>query len=396
MTTLEARGVPARRLIWIDWLKVAVMLGVFAYHAAQPFVITSWIISNHERSLVLSAFAGLGYLFGMPLMFLLAGATSWLALGERGLGRYVWLRVQRLAVPLVAGIVVLSPLQSWIGALTRGSQESLPAYVLGFFGQMRFDPTPLWLGTYGYHLWFLGFLFLYALISIPALAWIREHAGRAAVGRLATLMERPLGLWWPVLPLVASQLVLRASFPSYRDWADFGLWLIFYLIGVAMVADRRILSSLAGRGLRLLVPALLLAIAFIPIALSGSLWQLEGSPRYDLASLGYAALRTTVAWCWVVLAVAIGSHWFDRGERVVRPAAQIVLPFYVLHHPVIVMVAAVVVSWPVGVWPKYAAILIGSLALTLLLCEGVRRVPALRGLFGLPRSRSGALAEGAV
>ena len=396
MTALAARTAPARRLVWIDWLKVLVMLGVFAYHAAQPFVITSWIISNDERSLVLSAFAGLGYLFGMPLMFLLAGAASWLALGQRGIGRYVWLRVQRLAVPLVVGIALLSPFQSWIGALTRGTQESLPAHVLEFFTEMRFDPTPLWLGIYGYHLWFLGFLFLYAVISIPVLGWMRGGAGLAAVGRLATLMERPLGLWWPVLPLIASQLVLRASFPSYRDWADFGLWLIFYLIGVAMVADRRILSALAGRGLRLVVPALILAAAFIPIALSGALWQLEGSPRYDAAGLAYAALRTAVAWCWVVLAVAIGTRWFDRGERTVRPAAQIVLPFYVLHHPAIVVVAAVVVGWPVGVWPKYAAILIASLAMTLLLCEGVRRVPALRGIFGLPRSRAAALAESAV
>ncbi len=396
MTPMQPGRTPPRRLVWIDWLKVLVVLGVFAYHAAQPFVATTWIITNPERSLLLGAFAGFGYLTGMPLMFLLAGAASWLALGQRGIGRYLWLRVQRLAVPLVLGIALLSPFQAWIGALTRGSHQSLPAYGLQFFGQMRLYPTPRWLGDYGYHLWFLGFLFLYAVISIPALGWMRRAPGQAGIGRLAALIERPLGLWWPLLPLVASQLLLRASFPSYRDWADFGLWLIFFLIGVMMVADHRILSAMAERGLRLLVPALVLATAFIPIATSGAIWQLEGSPRYDLAGFGYVALRTAVAWCWVVVAVAIGVRWFDHGERVVRPAAQIVLPFYVLHHPAIVIVAAVVVGWPAGVWPKYAAILIGSLGLTLLLCEAVRRIPALRGIFGIPGSRSAAMAEAAM
>lgn len=393
---VTARGADLpRRLVWIDWLKVLVMLGVFAYHAAQPFVVTSWIVTNPERSLLLSGLAGLGYLFGMPLMFLLAGATSWLALGHRGLGRYLWLRVQRLAVPLVLGIVLLSPFQGWIGDLTRGSHASLATYSLQFFGHMQFYPTPRWLGDYGYHLWFLGFLFLYAVISIPALGWMRRPTGRAAIGRLASRVERPLGLWWLLLPLLASQLLLRTSFPAYRDWADFGLWLVFFGIGMAMVADRRILSAMAERGLRFLGPALVLAAAFLPIAISGAIWQLEGSPRFDLAGFGYIVLRTAVTWCWVLVVVAIGARWFDRGERRVRPAAHMVLPFYVLHHPAIVVVSALVVGWPVGVWPKYAAVLIGSLAMTLVMCEGVRRIPALRGVFGLPESRSG-LAEAAV
>ena len=69
------------RLAWIDWLKVIVVFGVFAYHAAQPFVLTTtWLVVDDEKSYLLSALAGLGYLFGMPLMFLLAGAASWIAL----------------------------------------------------------------------------------------------------------------------------------------------------------------------------------------------------------------------------------------------------------------------------------------------------------------------------
>ena len=68
------------RLVWVDWLKGLVVSGVVLYHAAQPFVLTSWIVTDDERSLLLSTLAGLGYLFAMPLMFLLAGTASMLAL----------------------------------------------------------------------------------------------------------------------------------------------------------------------------------------------------------------------------------------------------------------------------------------------------------------------------
>jgi hypothetical protein len=67
------------RLNWIDWLKVIVVLGAFVFHAAQPFVATSWLVNDTEKSLLLSVLSGFGYMVGMPLMFFLAGAATWLA-----------------------------------------------------------------------------------------------------------------------------------------------------------------------------------------------------------------------------------------------------------------------------------------------------------------------------
>ena len=38
------------------------------YHAAQPFVLTEWIVTTDDRSILLSGLAAIGYLFAMPLM----------------------------------------------------------------------------------------------------------------------------------------------------------------------------------------------------------------------------------------------------------------------------------------------------------------------------------------
>ncbi len=83
----------AQRLVWVDWLKGLVVLGVVAFHAAQPYVVTDWIVNATEDSYVLSGLAGLGYLFAMPLMFLLAGVTGWIALERRTTWQYLRVRL---------------------------------------------------------------------------------------------------------------------------------------------------------------------------------------------------------------------------------------------------------------------------------------------------------------
>jgi hypothetical protein len=330
-------------------------------------------------------------------MFLLAGAASWLALGARSAGRYATLRVQRLAIPLVLGIILLSPFEAWVGATSHGSAASFPAFALSFFADMRFYPNPRWLGDYGYHLWFLGFLFLYAIVSVPAMVWLRG-ANREALTAAPRRLTGRLGLAWPMLPLLISQVPLRVAFPQYRDWADFTLWFVYFWLGVLLVAERQLLTRITERGLWMIGPGFVLALAFVPIALAGKLWSLEGAPQLDAPGLAYLALRTTLGWCWVAVALAVGIRWLDRGAALARRAGEAVLPFYVLHHPIVVVVAAAVVPWSTGVWAKFAVITLTSLLLTVLVCEGiVRRSAAMRGIFGLTAARATpAFSEGGI
>jgi hypothetical protein len=56
----------------------------------------------------------------------------------------------------------------------------------------------------------------------------------------------------------------------------------------------------------------------------------------------------------------------------------------VIHHPVVLLVASFVVTWNLGVWPKFAVILVTVAVLTLAIYEfGVRRWAITRAVFGL-------------
>lgn len=349
-----------RRVNWIDWLKVIVVFGVFLYHAAQPFVLTTWLVNDPERSVLLSALAGAGYLFGMPLMFLLAGSATWLALGRRGVAGFVSLRVRRILVPLAVGIAFLSPAQAWVAS---GARSSPIAYTLDWWRALPLPLNPQWLGDYGYHLWFLGFLFAYSLLALPGITWLTEHLAGAA--RLTTaIAARGAGLLALLLPTLAIQLVVRPAAASYRDWADFALWGCYFGMGILAAADERIVSTVARYRWPALGATCLLGLAFVPVAVSGTVLDLEHAPGYGATGLAYVALRTTIGFALVCVFIGFAARHLTMRPRALGWASRAVLPFYVIHHPVIVVVAAWAVALPLGMWPKLGLICVVSLVLT--------------------------------
>lgn len=357
----------SERINWIDWLKVLVVFGAFVFHAAQPFVLTGWLINYPEQSPVLAVYSGFGYLFGMPLMFFLAGATTWLAVRRRGIGGHTGLRVRRLVVPLVLGLIILSPLQAYVAALAAGQPASVGTFLTDYLGSLEFSFSPRWFGEYGYHLWFLAFLLIYVILTIPYLRWLHDQptAGRALPGSgLSGWSARLL----PLVALLASQFILRPIAPVYRDWADFFLWLGYFLVGVTALADRRLLAALLERRRLVLWTLPLVLLALIPLLGAASPLELEHDPGFSFIGLAYVGWRTILGWVMVLALIGFGSVYLTARPAFLSWASPRVLPFYVIHHPVVVVVAAVAVGMGWGLWPTFGVILAVSLTVTLILC----------------------------
>ena len=71
------------------------------------------------------------------------------------------------------------------------------------------------------------------------------------------------------------------------------------------------------------------------------------------------------------------SRRLDRGQ-------ELIVPFYVFHQTPIVVIAFFAVQWQVGLQVQLAAIVVGSLAVTLGFCELIaRRLNPARALFGM-------------
>jgi surface polysaccharide O-acyltransferase-like enzyme len=385
---------PAVRLHYLDWLRVLAILMVFLFHAVHPFDFGTWQIKNAQQSEIITIVLTLLGLWGMPFFFLVAGAASWFALRRRSARQYVSERLNRLLIPFIAGSLLFSPLQYYLEWMNRTQLGLVSVSFLEFLREeippfspltLRFPCfSPRWFGVAGFHLWFVGFLFAFALITLPLLRWLQGETGRRLVSRLARLCERRGGILFFILPLLVVQLAPRPFFTLEHDWHDFLFQMAFFVLGYLLFADERI-ERAVRRDWRLLL-ALGTAIALgllaaYALGIPVMDWGVDPSvPQYYVIM----ALITPVAFCFTLTMLFVGMRFLDFTNRWLRYGQEAALPFFVLHQPVIVVIAFFVVQWNAGIWIKLPVVVVSSFLVTIGLYELiVRRVRLLRLAFGI-------------
>lgn len=374
-----------QRRYYLDWLRVLLVLLVFVVHCAMPFnSARSWAIMNAETSFAVTACIGFCYQWGMPLFFLVAGASAGVSLRSRSTGQYLGGRFQRLVVPYLAGMLTIVPLQTYIEELHRRHiQGSFLHFYPGFFGNAKFV-WDLEFNLDPYHLWFLRFLFVFSVITLPLFRWFMTETGKRCIAKAASAFEKPGVLFVGVLPIALIQVPLRAEFHAYEDWTDFLVWLVCFICGCILLADKRFERAVMKHGLIALSLGILCLLTAAVLYIKGHVQPWEDHPSYSTGCLLYELLRSVNTWSWVVFFLYLGMRFLNFDAPSLRYANEAALPIYILHHLVVMVFAFFVVQWHAGILPKFLAISLASLIVTLSLYEfGVRRLTALRFLFGM-------------
>jgi hypothetical protein len=88
--------------------------------------------------------------------------------------------------------------------------------------------------------------------------------------------------------------------------------------------------------------------------------------------------------CWIVAILGFGSRVLNFNNRFLGYANEAVLPFYILHQTVMLIIGFYVVQWNIGIWPKYLTISVTSFIAIMLIYELlIRRINVFRFLFGM-------------
>ena len=219
VTQQETSTKKSARLHYLDWLQVLAVLGVFLFHAFHPFdALFDWHIKSEEQSILATFFAGFFNLWGMAFFFLMAGATSWFSLRRRTAGRYIRERVTRLIIPFIIGSIVLTPIQAYFELTHKGwwKGDSIVDFILSAearayfyteYHSLTFRPGVF--GSVGYHLWFVAFLFCFALLALPVSLWLNKHAGKRFVASIARLAARRGSLLLFIIPLMVVRFAVQ-------------------------------------------------------------------------------------------------------------------------------------------------------------------------------------------
>jgi surface polysaccharide O-acyltransferase-like enzyme len=258
-------------------------------------------------------------------------------------------------------------------------QGSFPDFILihhaGF--------TPRWFGEVGFHLWFLGFLFCFSLLGLPLFLWLKGRSGQAFLSRLARVSARRGGILVFIVPLVVVRLVLQPFFPLEHDWADFFYLMTFFVLGYVLFAREEFQRAIRRDWPILLVMSIATTFAWALIALSIESFSPFTAP-HTIQEIVLRILITTNAWCWTTFMLCIGMRYLNFSNRWLEYGQEAVLPFFMLHQPVIMAIAFFVVQWNAGIPVKLVTVVAGSFIATLAIYELIiRRIGPLRTAFGM-------------
>ncbi len=364
----------------LDWLRVLAFSAVFLYHCSRFFDESYWHMKNSETSTLVDTLKGIFDLWGMPLIFVISGASIFFALRPGGAARFLRDRVWRLLVPLAFGILVLGPPQIYLTRLTHGEfqgnfLEFLPLY---------FQDWRIWGGNFawsGVHLWYLEYLFLFTLVLLPLFAALKSPTGQRMTGFLARLSARPGAIFLWVLPgalliILGDPNGLMGPAPT-EDVARLFLS-AFVIYGFLVFSDLRIQQAIIRQRRIALVLALVL-ILVLPV-ITG---LLEEDPSFLIYALGML-LASVLVWSCLLAVLGYGMRYLTANHRLLAYANEGVLPFYILHQPVILIIGYFIIPLPLSILAKYLIIAPLAFGITLGLYEfGIRRVNLVRRVFGL-------------
>jgi glucan biosynthesis protein C len=383
-TTVRGESV---RLHYLDWLHVIAILGVFVFHVLCVFNDIDFHIKNAEQSGAITIVNGFFFPWGMPLFFLIAGAGSWFSLQRRTAGQYARERFNRLFIPFVVGSILLSPIQLYFEWRHKVHTEVVQGSFAEFLKALAWGPNPRFFGVVGYHLWFLGFLFCFSLLTLPLFRWLMGKSGQGIVSRIARLSEHRGGILLFTLPLALVRLSLHPFFPHEHNWADFFFLLCFFVLGYLLYADERLMLALQRDWPIMFTVGIVSFLGAVAIPLSTGELDIEAAPR-TLLDFVWWGLITVCSWCWTAFMLFVGMRFLNFSNKWLRYAQEAILPFFVVHQPVIIVVAYFVVQWNATILIKILAVVIGSFVVSIGLYQLIiGRVSALRAMFGMKSRR---------
>jgi hypothetical protein len=349
---------------------------------------------NAERSDAILSILLLVNPWGIPLFFLVAGTGTMFALRRRSNRQFIRERVSRLLIPFIVGSILLTPFQKYLEALHK---ETFQGSFLSFIPELLNESisgnllNPVIFGRWGMHLWFLGFLFTFSLLALPIFRWFKRDAGGSLISWFGRMVEKRGGILLFILPLTLARTLVQPFFAvEERGWLDFVYFFLFFILGYIIYSDSRFTNAIRRDRWLLFGGSIAgLAIFFGLVAAYGDVafdWGLTFVVPWSVITIFAFVL---MSWGWALDVLYLAMKHLNFSNKRLEYGNETILPFYLLHQPVIIVIAFFVVQWDAGISVKLLVIGTSSLLATLGLVELlIKPFKTMRKLFGMkPRRR---------
>jgi hypothetical protein len=277
----------------------------------------------------------------LSLLFVIAGAATRFMATNTPPGALAASRSRRLLPPLLFGMLVIVPPQSYWEVVQRqlytdGFVAFYTRHYFAFAKQFCGNGPCLILPTWN-HLWFVAYLWVYTLVAVLLVPLVPD-----AARRVETAVARSLsGIGLVLLPAVlfsTCRLVLLPLFPPTNalvgDWYNHALYFSMFALGFLIARSERVWDAMEnGRWVGLAI-SMIVAASFV---LARWQWPTGTAPTawvvYERAAYGL------YQWSCIVAVLGFGRHWITQDSATRRYLTDAIFLYYIVHQTVITGVA---------------------------------------------------------
>jgi hypothetical protein len=391
-TAPATRYHPPLRHYGLDWLRIGAFGLLILYHICMVFSPWRWVIKAPVTIDWLTVPMALLTPWRLPLLFAVSGyASRRLYEKSPSLRAFLASRNQRLLIPLAFGMVTIVPIEIWVRV-----QEVGYAHGLGHFWAVDYWRRDRYFGVdlpSWEHLWFVAYLWTYTALLCGAIAIVGPGLPQQLSRLIETGDQRARLLWLPAAGLAVAKLALMFVVPERQglttDWGGHAAYVPIFLFGFALGGTDALWPSIR----RLFPVALATAvIAGVIVATIEYHYQADVAPPHAVMALDRMA-RLTMAWSMILVLLHVAQTYWNHDHRWRATLVEAVFPFYIIHHPVIIVTTWYLAPFHLPAGIELATLLAATFAGCLAFYGIGRRIGWVRPLIGLGVAKARASAK---
>jgi len=373
---------PAARRAELDWLRVLALGLLMIFHSMVGYSSWPWHVNDPHDSALLNGALDFMLRWRVSLVFIVSGAALMLALDRRSPRAILRERSSRLLVPLIFGMIVIIPPQTYLQRVQHGEfhgtfLDYLPHAFTGIYPEGNITWN---------HLWFIPYVLVLTAVAMPLFLWARSPSMKPRLERYTRLVCDGRLYWILVLPLTLGQAMLlwqgsedHTFVGDGHGWLEFSS---FFVLGGAVAKWPDVLVSIQRERYVSLV---------VGIVAYGALRQeWPTDPTSAVGIIGWSIVAAINVLAWALTFTGFLTKWFSHRSPVLAYLTEATMPVYVLHQTLIIFVVyhmrSVHLPIPAKIVMTFSFAVLASLALYEI---AIRRSKWMRILFGVkPRAEA--------
>jgi peptidoglycan/LPS O-acetylase OafA/YrhL len=295
----------------------------------------------------------------MPLLFVVAGISSFYALQKNQKKEFVIARIQKLLIPLFFGILTICPFLTYFAERYHNEYSGtyFQQYILFFTKETNLSGynggfTPA-------HLWFILYLFIISLIALPFIHFIPK--------KINTIIEK-----MNIFALLSLFLIpLLGQFILNIGGKSIGEFFCYFIIGYYVFSNEKIIEQLVKYRWLLGI----ISIICVPLFLI-----IDNNILTIIVGKFYG-------FCSIFFLMGIGKTKLNFSNKITAYFSNISFGIYLFHLSWITVIAYYAIQNIQNIYIQAVTITLLSVPFTIITVELLRRIIITRFMFCLKKGK---------